>query len=262
MVRLGGRSKIEAIQNLSVQNLTRNKSSAQKRGEWLCYGEFDIIKRQLEEMNESVSKKDVEWSELSIYLEGNHVDFYCDFLAKAEEIQKELEGGWKTAKSQKSRDVVDFWLRGLDIKLYQRRQNNKKHLNLLRASNKEQHSPSLDMLTLLNLDEEVFDFNRKRPLNVLLEVTNIWNTSQFERRILLNHWKGLLVQNVFNEYAALGRKLENIRNRLNEIQDATLADLLRNQNVIGVTTTGAGKYRNLIASIGPSIIVCEEAGKY
>jgi AAA domain len=227
MIRLGGRSKIEAIQEKSLFNANRTKTPCQKREEWQCYKEIDILKEELEVLNTKVSAQNMTWEDFEPFIESENFAVYCSFLEKQEELLNANSDGWKTVYRDEPKDVLDYWRSGSDIRL---KQNASK-------------------------------YHKRRTLQQLLELNNTWETSKDERKTLFDYWNREYLKQEFTEYASISSRLEKVCVRLNGTQDAIQVELLTQQDIIGVTTTGAGKYRNLLAAVGPKIVICEEAGE-
>ncbi|PKC62918.1 P-loop containing nucleoside triphosphate hydrolase protein, partial [Rhizophagus irregularis] len=100
-----------------------------------------------------------------------------------------------------------------------------------------------------------------RPLSVLLNDYSIWQMSRSERHRLHDYWR-VKVHNEFVEKSSkLQKRHEKKRKELNNIYDIESRQILLESDVIGVTTNGAAKYQDLIRSIDPKIIICEEAGE-
>ncbi|RUS30434.1 hypothetical protein BC938DRAFT_479393 [Jimgerdemannia flammicorona] len=53
------------------------------------------------------------------------------------------------------------------------------------------------------------------------------------------------------------RLLESLQNR----RSYTILDVFRNSSIIGMTTNGAAKYRDLLRKVGPKVVVCEEPAR-
>ncbi|PKK66104.1 P-loop containing nucleoside triphosphate hydrolase protein, partial [Rhizophagus irregularis] len=100
--------------------------------------------------------------------------------------------------------------------------------------------------------------NTDRPLDVLLRDYSIWRMSNEERQKLHNYWRAKLDE---ERLLNLQTVHEGIRQDLNDIYDEARRQILLNSDVIGMTTSGAAKFQNLIKYIDPKIIICEEAGE-
>ncbi|RGB37021.1 hypothetical protein C1646_652342, partial [Rhizophagus diaphanus] len=100
-----------------------------------------------------------------------------------------------------------------------------------------------------------------RPLNVLLYDHSVWKMSMVERQKLHDHWRTQIYKEIVEKFSELQKRHEEIRQEINGIYDEGRRQVLLSSDVIGMTTNGAAKFQNLIRSIGPKIIICEEAGE-
>ncbi|CAI2167409.1 17623_t:CDS:2 [Funneliformis geosporum] len=85
--------------------------------------------------------------------------------------------------------------------------------------------------------------------------------SRVERRILTDYWCTKIRGELIEELSSLQKSHDDKRQEMNEIYDEGRRRILLASDVIGMTTNGAAKFQALIRSIGPRIIVCEEAGE-
>ncbi|CAG8716238.1 1268_t:CDS:2, partial [Scutellospora calospora] len=88
-----------------------------------------------------------------------------------------------------------------------------------------------------------------RTLEVLKDDPNIWQMS------------GRIQSESFAELDKIQKQYELKKKEVEEIYDEGRRQILKNCDVIGMTTNGAAKFQTLIRSIGPRIIICEEAGE-
>ncbi|CAI2180780.1 18278_t:CDS:2 [Funneliformis geosporum] len=77
--------------------------------------------------------------------------------------------------------------------------------------------------------------------------------------------KGFSLEEIHQEFIVnlsnLQRRHDEKRKEMCDIYDEGSRRALLSSDVIGMTTNGAAKFQNLIRSIGPRIIICEEAGE-
>ncbi|GBC08311.1 hypothetical protein RclHR1_08010001 [Rhizophagus clarus] len=97
-----------------------------------------------------------------------------------------------------------------------------------------------------------------RPLNELLNNYLIWEMSKEERLKLRNYWHAKLDE---ENLLSLQEEHEDCRQNMNDIYDDARRQILLSKDVIGMTTSGAAKFQNLIKYVDPKIIICEEAGE-
>ncbi|GJE94480.1 P-loop containing nucleoside triphosphate hydrolase protein [Phanerochaete sordida] len=104
-----------------------------------------------------------------------------------------------------------------------------------------------------------------RELNVLLEHDGVWSLSRVERGRLHEHWvatvSALSQITRTEEFERLRRKHADAIQQYNEGRAAARCELLRNVDIIGCTTTGAANLTAMLETIGPRIMLVEEAGQ-
>ncbi|XP_033114470.1 NFX1-type zinc finger-containing protein 1-like [Anneissia japonica] len=92
-------------------------------------------------------------------------------------------------------------------------------------------------------------------------VQNVWRLQRNDRWRLYRFWisqycdhERHLLYKTQEDYSTLGKQLQEIR-----LEEDIL--LIRNEKVIGMTTTGAARCRNMIKNIKPKIVIVEEAAE-
>ncbi|CAG8694962.1 10547_t:CDS:2 [Funneliformis mosseae] len=124
----------------------------------------------------------------------------------------------------------------------------------------DRYDPTIDYETIRWIKNyEVPETNR--PLYMLLNTNSIWQMSRIERKKLHDYWRDKIHEKFIERLSKLKYKHDQKREELNKLYDEGRRQTLKNCDVIGMTTNGAAKFQNLIRSIGPKIIVCEEAGE-
>ncbi|KAI0313808.1 hypothetical protein OF83DRAFT_1248643 [Amylostereum chailletii] len=104
-----------------------------------------------------------------------------------------------------------------------------------------------------------------RSLDELLEQSNIWNMSPAERHRLAAVWESELRSMAYDsnvaEFEALQRQYQEACANYNNIKDEGRRRLLSKADLIGCTTTGAAKLISLLKTVGPKVLMVEEAGQ-
>nr|KAJ3420409.1 hypothetical protein HK105_005699 [Polyrhizophydium stewartii] len=100
-----------------------------------------------------------------------------------------------------------------------------------------------------------------RSLEELQNETNVWYMTVEERNIMYHHWCTIVPRINMDQIRELQNKIEQLNMRLDDIHQDHQAAVLRKQQIVAATTTGAAKYHKLLQSIQAKIIVCEEAGE-
>ena len=95
-------------------------------------------------------------------------------------------------------------------------------------------------------------------------VTNIqyvWSLAVEDRWRLYLFWLRIFQCNCQEDISRKSQQYENICKRFTEVRDYEELHALREAVVIGMTTTGAAKYRAILEEIKPTIVVVEEAAE-
>jgi hypothetical protein len=212
-----------------------------------------------------------------------------------------LEDGYQIQGKRRSLSVFDKWIKGEDIVAINKRKiflsNNGKNkdkdssnqnkfamLTEDDGKNKDNGSDQNKFAMLAeddgkNKDEDSSNQNTfavteeiqwinncsepktNRPLDVLLNDYSIWQMSRVERQKLHDYWRIKAYDKIVEQLSNLQEKHEEYRQEIDNIYDQGRREALLKSDVIGMTTSGAAKYQNLIRSIRPKIIICEEAGE-
>lgn len=85
--------------------------------------------------------------------------------------------------------------------------------------------------------------------------------SRDERRTLHHHWREQLRTELGEQLNSLTERLENIARSVDELHDETRRRVLRSIEVIGVTTNGSARYKELLRAVAPRIVMCEKAAE-
>ncbi|CAG8773494.1 18808_t:CDS:2, partial [Racocetra fulgida] len=91
-----------------------------------------------------------------------------------------------------------------------------------------------------------------RPVEDLKNDPNVWQMSNAERVTLYEHWKEDIKSESFDELDKIQKMYEAKKKEVEEIYDEGRRQILRNCDVIGMTTNGAAKFQTLIRSIEKS----------
>ena len=92
-------------------------------------------------------------------------------------------------------------------------------------------------------------------------VNQVWNLRGEDRWRLYLFWLRLFQGNCCEEISKRSQEYESICKRFTEVRDYEDLHVLRDAVVIGMTTTGAAKYRTILEVIKPTIVIVEEAAE-
>lgn len=119
-----------------------------------------------------------------------------------------------------------------------------------------------DHFNFINLRERIAELAQQTTREVEQQPDiSLWMLDLNRRRQLYVHWvrryqeyHARRLEDRYQEYEVLCQQMKEIKHGQEE-------DALRHASVIGMTTTGAAKYRNVLQKIRPKIIVVEEAAE-
>ena len=92
-------------------------------------------------------------------------------------------------------------------------------------------------------------------------VTQVWDLRMEDRWRLYLFWLRLFQENCRDQISRKSQDYESICKRFTEVRDYEELHVLKEAVVIGMTTTGAAKYRAILEVIKPTIVVVEEAAE-
>ena len=95
----------------------------------------------------------------------------------------------------------------------------------------------------------------------LEDVRDVWSLSISNRRALYSHWLRLYRDLGRHKVSSGSEAIRHAGMQLRAIERERDGALLRNQKVIGFTTTGAAKMRELLALVRPAVLIVEEAAE-
>ncbi|KAI5361869.1 Putative P-loop containing nucleoside triphosphate hydrolase, DNA2/NAM7 helicase, helicase [Septoria linicola] len=98
-------------------------------------------------------------------------------------------------------------------------------------------------------------------VNDLLKQQDMWKIPEASRGAVYRHLQSAVKQYILPHLRALAEKL-SVEARKRQIGQFEMNEpILKAQKVIGMTTTGLSKYRGLLASLKPKIVLIEEAAE-
>ncbi|GES76034.1 P-loop containing nucleoside triphosphate hydrolase protein [Rhizophagus clarus] len=291
IVRLGSRTKSERIKEYNLEEICRNRPRNKKQSYLLAllYQSIETIEKDTQKLKNTLFNRWMKWSDISDYLMHEEVRFFSKFNTVSEKdlpgwvLGTDVEEGFQTARKnnkQSKKDPFDEWIRGGDIRIINKRK--KFLLNPSKSDKKNKKKPNQNIFGILTTEDYDVDISDNesqvdyytiewiknyeepksdRPLEELLNDYSVWKMSMVERERLHDHWRTKIYKKIVEKLSKLQKRYEENRKEIDNIHDEGRRQVLRSCDVIGMTTNGAAKFQNLIKSIGPKIIVCEEAGE-
>ncbi|XP_076068567.1 NFX1-type zinc finger-containing protein 1-like [Oratosquilla oratoria] len=97
--------------------------------------------------------------------------------------------------------------------------------------------------------------------NTDMDNVDIWKLDFTARWSLYRHW----IKRLYAKILAMKKQYEIILQShngvLKEISDARYLDIMKEADVVGMTLTGAAKYRHILQALAPRIVIVEEAAE-
>ncbi|KAK2142651.1 hypothetical protein LSH36_929g00077, partial [Paralvinella palmiformis] len=90
---------------------------------------------------------------------------------------------------------------------------------------------------------------------------NIWRLDMKDRWRLYRCWLKQYRRNIDNQLRALEQEYELTARRLHEVKQREDLEIMKRAKILGMTTTAAARYRDLLHEIRPKIVVVEEAAE-
>ncbi|KAF9584716.1 hypothetical protein BGW38_005440 [Lunasporangiospora selenospora] len=250
IVRIGARSKSERLDPYTLQNRKQLNPHNVRKTVAMASEAIEIAQEKILRLGQDI-KGELPWKRIR-----DHISLYRP------ELLSELQNGppkekvpprdkkatpWKVMSEG---ELYHEWISCTDIK--ERVDANQNIGVRLKALG----------FGVLDMDKPLAQYTIPKTNRVVGHLRNdIWEMSEKERGRLLRAWKPEI-------YRSMQRKLNQHIQEVNRAIAAKRAayddasrQVLQNSSVIGMTTNGAAKMNELISSISPKIIICEEAGE-
>ena len=120
-----------------------------------------------------------------------------------------------------------------------------------------------DYMNFVNLRARIAELEeeQKNEDQLVQANLNLWMLDFNRRHQLYEHWVRRYQETHARKLDELYQEYEVVCQQMKEIKHGQEEDALRRATVIGMTTTGAAKYRNVLQKIKPKIVVVEEAAE-
>ncbi|KAL7552460.1 hypothetical protein ACHAWF_015711 [Thalassiosira exigua] len=93
------------------------------------------------------------------------------------------------------------------------------------------------------------------------DFVNVWLLTPQERLALLNEWKQILYQETTGSLGEVARQYQELSKEKDMVSREIDSRILTEARVIGATTTGAAKYKDLLSIKSAGVVIVEEAGE-
>ncbi len=107
------------------------------------------------------------------------------------------------------------------------------------------------------------DIHKAKPMgnDEAQSITDMWSLDKGKRIQLYKTWISRQRQQMFWKIMTLKNIYDGLGARVSELRDEKDYRILQGAKIIGMTTTGAAKFRQLIQRVDPKIIIVEEAAE-
>lgn len=93
------------------------------------------------------------------------------------------------------------------------------------------------------------------------QITDLWSLDLNTRWRLYRHWIQLYQIDIRQKILIHEQNYQDSADHLSELRQRLDLNILREATVIGMTTTGAAKYRRMLQEVAPRIVIVEEAAE-
>ncbi|KAH9014346.1 hypothetical protein EDB85DRAFT_875353 [Lactarius pseudohatsudake] len=277
VVRLGSRATDERIEKYSLYKL--EQLSGRRELDRSMGREYAAMKRVEEEMTRIMNRiqlPGLTWKDTERFLDSYHPQHADSFRGPpfwiAELLQRAVEdeienGEWtrvsKGKKSPQDADVYGFWKYARDIEFIRPLPSSSN-----RATGEKRTDP----------DPRIAFFNElgfkgpiplvpvgSRSVQQLTGVSNVWSMSIHERQRLAESWEDemrkIAYDSLLSDFDHLRTRYKDACKVYEDMRDEARRRLLSRTDLIACTTTGAAKLVSLLTSVGPKVLMVEEAGQ-
>lgn len=91
--------------------------------------------------------------------------------------------------------------------------------------------------------------------------SDVWSLSIDQRRSLHQYWKNLVTDHTKEQLRMYSKEYASICELLKQLRHTSQLQILQRARVVGMTTTGAAKIRELIEALKPRVVIVEEAAE-
>ncbi|KAF9919050.1 hypothetical protein BX616_002398 [Lobosporangium transversale] len=267
IVRVGARSKSERLEDYNLESLmkSRDRSFGVRQSLRTAHVAWENACEKVKKLEKALRSEELEWEYVEPYLFVSYPDLFEQFDRQPgyQGDDDELaDDGFTVVGGKKVGGVYKRWISGVDIE--DKRKANEKLIEDFRS----QVQAGSNKFAALDSN-----FSRLRPRGPILHhipdtnrpihllTGNIWDMSLKERERLQEKWRPEIQEAMVHELSNLLQQIEKADQLKSDAFDDIRRGILKETDVIGMTTNGAAKHQTLISAVAPKIIICEEAGE-
>lgn len=224
IIRVGGQSKSQILENHNLRKLKRTESNTrtEKSQAWQAYKTLDEAKRNANDLLDELRHihRRVEWLHLKYHLLEDYSEIYYQFKRVDEE-------GWQLV----GRHPFDLW-------------------SVTDIMGHTSKPATLHQQTATTIGD------------IIQRATaNIWALNNLERRALIAHWIGEIHEAKVGELFEIVNDAATTQTNLDNVHAEASRRILQEADVIGLTTSGLAGRISLLKNVACKVITCEEAGE-
>lgn len=294
IVRIGGRSSNQKIKKLQLSHLRRASRLACKVPRYIYFLRRDLIK-EIESINhtlncftylvENSTQHILPLPNLQPFMEQKHLQSLqsglsveysiIDWLHMPNDLHiqnstpSELDDDLISCINDidigidEVEDYTDF-----ELSLREIDEDEYKPINSYPIKNKLKHTSLQDSNFIHNFPKKMKDYIKKQmkcqqtmTLSEAKQIDNVWTLEISDRWRLYQLWVAQYVTHLLEIISSLQLYYHKQSQELCELRKTEDKILLHQAKVIGMTTTGAAKYREYLQGLQPRIVIVEEAAE-
>ena len=259
VLRVGGRSKNEAIQMLNVYNKVRKQQGYSRLNQW-AKRRLPLVQAQLDALKELC---------YGDYYNPLNELLYCSFLhpdkiRMYDNLRQIAMKSYSFEETFAIKNVLEFF----EIDVNEIDENTMDNEGVYRYSVVEEDARKIDDFgNSSNGGAKVYRMVKtKRKIKHLFErVMDLHHVPHVKENLTLRQQKTELLKSfliyLYNQLQETLDELEEEKVQSDEKEDEITVRALQEADIVGFTTTGASKYNRIIKKLRSKIIIIEEAGE-
>ena len=260
IVRIGGRSKSKRLEPYMIKTLIEKRKSSMpsgfKRRAAILYERRSVVEAEAKKLAARVNMKgqSASWLLLSEYLRTKDKNVYeelnCQHLCGSAKGEFHMVG--KKGKAITPYYLWDLWKKGETPPEQEQKRDKSEFEKGLDLWKKSQPRHAADRTSY---DKALFP-NAHRP-------DSIWRWSKRQRLDSIDEWLDDVTAKDRVSLAALLEEMVEVDDELRTLHKEPYYELLMDKStrIIGVTSTGASLYADILAAVKPGVVIGEEAGE-
>ncbi|KAH9008021.1 hypothetical protein EDB84DRAFT_1584586 [Lactarius hengduanensis] len=280
VVRLGSRTTDERIEQYSLYKLEQLSGRGDLDGP--IRRKYAAMKQAEEDMTRIMNRiqlPGLTWEDAERFLDFHHPQHADSFRGPpfwiAERMRRDTEdeiehGEWtrvskgkKVPKDAEISGVYGYWKNARDIEFIRPPPSSSK-----KAAGKKRtdSDPRVAFFDELGFEGQIPPVpSKSRTVEQLTRVYNVWSMSLSERQRLAESWEDdmrkITYDSLLSDFEQLRTHYKDACREYEDVQDEARRRLLSRTDLIACTTTGAAKLVSLLTSVGPKVLMVEEAGQ-